>query len=39
MPTLVEQRDALLQKAKTVIATAKADNDRPLTDPETDEVK
>ena len=39
MPTLIDQRTALLEKANTVIATAKADNDRPLTDPETDEVK
>ncbi|MRX45327.1 phage major capsid protein [Agromyces kandeliae] len=34
MPTLAEQRDALLTQANAIVAAAKNDHDRPLTDAE-----
>ena len=39
MPTLKEQRSALLDQANAVVNAAKADNDRTLTDAEEQQVK
>ncbi|MFD4420249.1 phage major capsid protein [Agromyces sp. NPDC058484] len=39
MSTLLQQRQALLDQANAVIASAKADNDRTLTDDEEQQVK
>lgn len=38
MPTLAEQRDALLTRANAIVAAAKKDNDRPLTDAESTDL-